>query len=109
MIKAEKRSEAFCMLLFGILYLAYPIGMHQYIKHFIPDFTSLETNILIALGIFSGFHLLLATRDPIKALWPIIITASILFLHYVTINYQLCVIQVRPKATPSTHIVAHGS
>lgn len=88
MIKAEKRSEAFGMILFVIVYVAYIFGMVQYLNYFLPDFTSFETKTLIALGIFSGFYLLLVTRNPIKALWPIIIVLSLLFAHYVTIHYQ---------------------
>jgi hypothetical protein len=64
--------------------------MAQYLNYFIPSFTSLQTKILITLSMFSGFYLLLATRSPIKALWPITITLSLLIGHYMTMHYKLC-------------------
>ena len=43
----------------------------------------------IIIGIFPSLYVLMATRSPSKALWPIIIVLIALFGQYIALRYKL--------------------
>lgn len=85
---AGKLSEIFSLMCLHIVYTAYAFVIFNYLTNFIPSYTPREITILIIIGVFSGFYLLITTRSPNKALWPIIILLSVLFGQYLALHHH---------------------
>lgn len=86
--RAEKLSEIFSLMLLPIAYIAYTFGIFHYLTNFIPSYTPREISMLIIIGVFPGFYLLMTTRSPNKALWPIIFVLSALFGQYLALHHK---------------------